>query len=137
MDEILELLPVGLWIIAVVMAVNIIMLAVIRGHLFSSRSRRPPVKPVSWPTVMMHIISFFLAITPFPVYALTAQGMEPDVRAFYEQNALAGSIIIIVLVMLEVAAMYGQAHNAMETEMDKRLGMATHTLGHDATGDSK
>ena len=35
-------------------------------------------------------------------------------------------IIIFVLVLLELIAMYLQARNASETEMDKRLGVASH-----------
>ena len=37
-----------------------------------------------------------------------------------------GVIIIFVLVLLELIAMYLQARNASETEMDKRLGVASH-----------
>lgn len=124
--KLIELLPALLWIITVVMALNIIALTILRGHLFVSRMRRPPVYPVSWTMVMAHVVSFAMAIVPFPVYALTAGMMDIDVREFYEQNALIGAIIVIVLVMLEILVMYLQAHNAMETEMDRRLGLAVH-----------
>ena len=33
---------------------------------------------------------------------------------------------VFVLVLLELIAMYLQARNASETEMDKRLGVASH-----------
>lgn len=124
MTLLIELLPVALWIIAVVMAANIIGLTMLRGQVFTPRSRRGAVNPVSWTVVMAHVASFIMAIVPFPVYALTADAMDVDVRAFYEQNALAGAIIVIVLVMTEIAVMYVQARHAMETEMDRRIGSA-------------
>ncbi|MBT1164973.1 hypothetical protein [Bifidobacterium felsineum] len=126
MTMFVELLPALLWIIAAVLAVNIIGLTVIRGHVLTPRSKRPPVFPVSWNMVMLHVVSFVMAIVPFPVYALTADQMDIDVREFYEMNAFIAAIIIIVLVMLEILVMYVQAHNAMETEMDRQLGLAVH-----------
>ncbi|KFI92488.1 hypothetical protein BISA_0890 [Bifidobacterium saguini DSM 23967] len=126
MTMFVELLPALLWIIAAVLAFNIICVTIMRGHLFMPRSKRPPVYPVSWNMVMLHVVSFVMAIVPFPVYALTAGYMDVDVRDFYEMNALAAAIIIIVLVMLEIVVMYVQAHNAMETEMDRQLGVAVH-----------
>ena len=46
--------------------------------------------------------------------------------AFYDHAQLPGAIIIFALVLLELIAMYLQARNASETEMDKRLGVASH-----------
>ena len=46
--------------------------------------------------------------------------------SFYDHAQLPGAIIIFVLVLLELIAMYLQARNASETEMDKRLGVASH-----------
>ena len=46
--------------------------------------------------------------------------------AFYDRAQLPGAIIIFVLVLLEIIAMYLQARNASETEMDRRLGVASH-----------
>ncbi|PLS24734.1 hypothetical protein BLI708_09880 [Bifidobacterium imperatoris] len=129
MTMFVELLPALLWIIAAVLAFNIICMTIMRGHIFTPRSKRPPVYPVSWNMVMLHVVSFIMAIVPFPVYALTAGYMDTDVRDFYEMNALAAAIIIIVLVMLEILVMYLQAHNAMETEMDRQLGLAIHKNG--------
>lgn len=122
----IELLPALLWIIAAVLAFNIICITVLRGHVLTPRSKRPPVHPVSWNMVMLHVVSFVMAIVPFPVYALAADQMDVDIRDFYEANALIAAIIIIVLVMLEILVMYLQAHNAMETEMDRKLGLAIH-----------
>ncbi|OZG57228.1 hypothetical protein BMYO_2018 [Bifidobacterium myosotis] len=124
MTVIVELLPVALWIVAVVMAANIIGITILHGRLFIPRSRRGPVNPVSWTMVMAHVTSFVMAIVPFPVYALMAYSMAANVRAFYERYALFGAIVVIVLVMSEIAAMYVQARHAMETEMDRRLGKA-------------
>ncbi|KAB7788262.1 hypothetical protein [Bifidobacterium cebidarum] len=126
MTMFVELLPALLWIIAAVLALNIIGMTVIRGHIFTPRSKRPPVYPVSWNMVMLHVASFIMAIVPFPVYALTADQMDVDVRGFYEMNAFAAAIVIIVLVMLEILVMYLQAHHAMEAEMDRQLGIAIH-----------
>ncbi len=44
----------------------------------------------------------------------------------YDRAQLPGAIIIFALVLLELIAMYLQARNASETEMDKRLGVASH-----------
>ncbi|MBT1175390.1 hypothetical protein JS530_07760 [Bifidobacterium sp. LC6] len=122
----IEILPALLWIIAAVMAFNIIVITIMRGQIFVPRSKRPPVNPVSWTMVMLHVASFVMAIVPFPVYALTADAMDVDVRDFYEMNAFGAAIIIIVLVMLEILVMYLQARHAMETEMDRKLGIAIH-----------
>ena len=35
-------------------------------------------------------------------------------------------LVVFALVLLELIAMYLQARNASETEMDKRLGVASH-----------
>ena len=102
------LLPGVLWMVAVIFAVSIITITVSRGHLFTPKRRRPPVDPVDWSMVKTHFMSFAAALIPFPVLTFTA------------------AIIIFALVLLELIAMYLQARNASETEMDKRLGVASH-----------
>ena len=92
------LLPGVLWMVAVIFAVSIITITVSRGHLFTPRRRRPPVDPVDWAMVKTHFLSFAAALIPFPV----------------------------LTVLLEIIAMYLQARNASETEMDRRLGVASH-----------
>ena len=111
------LLPGVLWMVAVIFAVSIITITVSRGHLFTPKRRRPPVDPVDWSMVKTHFMSFAAALIPFPVLTFTA---------FYDHAQLPGAIIIFVLVLLELIAMYLQARNASETEMDKRLGVASH-----------
>jgi len=115
------LLPGVLWMVAVIFAVSIITITVSRGHLFTPRRRRPPVDPVDWA-----ILSFAAALIPFPVLTFTADLMDADMLAFYDRAQLPGAIIIFVLVLLELIAMYLQARNASETEMDRRLGVASH-----------
>ena len=111
------LLPGVLWMVAVIFAVSIITITVSRGHLFTPRRRRPPVDPVDWAMVKTHFLSFAAALIPFPVLTFTADLMDAQ---------LPGAIIIFALVLLELIAMYLQARNASETEMDKRLGVASH-----------
>ena len=118
------LLPGVLWMVAVIFAVSIITITVSRGHLFTPKRRRPPVDPVDWSMVKTHFMSFAAALIPFPVLTFTADLMDADMLAFYAQ--LPGAIIIFVLVLLEIIAMYLQARNASETEMDRRLGVASH-----------
>lgn len=120
------LLPGVLWMVAVIFAVSIITITVSRGHLFTPRRRRPPVDPVDWSMVKTHFMSFAAALIPFPVLTFTADLMDADMLAFYDRAQLPGAIIIFVLVLLEIIAMYLQARNASETEMDKRLGVASH-----------
>ena len=116
------LLPGVLWMVAVIFAVSIITITVSRGHLFTPKRRRPPVDPVDW----SHFMSFAAALIPFPVLTFTADLMDARMLAFYDHAQLPGAIIIFVLVLLELIAMYLQARNASETEMDKRLGVASH-----------
>ena len=120
------LLPGVLWMVAVIFAVSIITITVSRGHLFTPRRRRPPVDPVDWAMVKTHFLSFAAALIPFPVLTFTADLMDADMLAFYDRAQLPGAIIIFVLVLLEIIAMYLQARNASETEMDRRLGVASH-----------
>ena len=112
------LLPGVLWMVAVIFAVSIITITVSRGHLFTPKRRRPMVKT--------HFMSFAAALIPFPVLTFTADLMDARMLAFYDHAQLPGAIIIFVLVLLELIAMYLQARNASETEMDKRLGVASH-----------
>ena len=116
------LLPGVLWMVAVIFAVSIITITVSRGHLFTPRRRRP----VDWSMVKTHFLSFAAALIPFPVLTFTADLMDADMLAFYDRAQLPGAIIIFVLVLLELIAMYLQARNASETEMDRRLGVASH-----------
>ena len=116
------LLPGVLWMVAVIFAVSIITITVSRGHLFTP----PPVDPVDWSMVKTHFMSFAAALIPFPVLTFTADLMDARMLAFYDHAQLPGAIIIFVLVLLELIAMYLQARNASETEMDKRLGVASH-----------
>lgn len=123
------LLPGVLWMVAVIFAVSIITITVSRGHLFTPRRRRPPVDPVDpvdWAMVKTHFLSFAAALIPFPVLTFTADLMDARMLAFYDHAQLPGAIIIFVLVLLELIAMYLQARNASETEMGKRLGVASH-----------
>mgnify|MGYP004478172187 FL=1 len=76
--------------------------------------------------VKTHFLSFATALIPFPVLTFTADLMDARMLAFYDHAQLPGAIIIFVLVLLELIAMYLQARNASETEMDKRLGVASH-----------
>ena len=108
------LLPGVLWMVAVIFAVSIITITVSRGHLFTPKRRRPPVDPVDWSMVKTHFMSF------------AADLMNARMLAFYDHAQLPGAIIIFALVLLELIAMYLQARNASETEMDKRLGVASH-----------
>ena len=108
------LLPGVLWMVAVIFAVSIITITVSRGHLFTPKRRRPPVDPVDWSMVKTHFLTF------------TADLMDARMLAFYDHAQLPGAIIIFALVLLELIAMYLQARNASETEMDKRLGVASH-----------
>ena len=78
----------------------------------------PPVDPVDWSMVKTHFMSFAAALIPFPVLTFTADLMDADMLAFYDRAQLPGAIIIFVLVLLELIAMYLQARNASETEMD-------------------
>ena len=117
------LLPGVLWMVAVIFAVSIITITVSRGHLFTPRRRR---HPVDWAMVKTHFLSFAAALIPFPVLTFTADLMDADMLAFYDRAQLPGAIIIFVLVLLELIAMYLQARNASETEMDRRLGVASH-----------
>ena len=114
------LLPGVLWMVAVIFAVSIITITVSRGHLFT------PNDPVDWSMVKTHFMSFAAALIPFPVLTFTADLMDARMLAFYDHAQLPGAIIIFVLVLLELIAMYLQARNASETEMDKRLGVASH-----------
>ena len=81
---------------------------------------------VDWSMVKTHFLSFAAALIPFPVLTFTADLMDADMLAFYDRAQLPGAIIIFVLVLLEIIAMYLQARNALETEMDRRLGVASH-----------
>lgn len=76
--------------------------------------------------VKTHFLSFAAALIPFPVLTFTADLMDARMLAFYDHAQLPGAIIIFVLVLLELIAMYLQARNASETEMGKRLGVASH-----------
>ena len=115
------LLPGVLWMVAVIFAVSIITITVSRGHLFTPKRRRPPVDPVDWSMVKTHFMSFAAALMTF-----TADLVDARMLAFYDHAQLPGAIIIFALVLLELIAMYLQARNASETEMDKRLGVASH-----------
>lgn len=120
----IALIPALLWLVAVFWAVLIIGITIQTGHVFTRRSKRPPVKPVAWTMVFMHVASFVMAILPFPVYALVADFMDARVKSFYEAQTLPAAILVIVLVLGEVAVMYLQARNAMESQMDDRLNNA-------------
>lgn len=123
----IDLLPALLWLASAVLATVIIGVTIQTGHVFARRGKHPPVKPVPWSRVYLHLASFILAILPFPVYALTADSMDPDARDFYEAQSLPAALIIIALMLCEVAVMYRQSRNAMESAMDARLKDAVGT----------
>lgn len=122
----IEMLPAALWIAGVALATVIIGITIQRGRIFVRRESRGVVHTVSWRMALLHIVSFVLAIVPFIVYALTADAMDPDVRDFYEAQALHAVIIIIAMVLLETVMFTLQARHAMEYEMDQRLSQASH-----------
>ncbi|NMM97957.1 hypothetical protein [Bifidobacterium olomucense] len=119
-----NLLPFVLWLSAAVLAIFIIVVTVHRGQLLKSRSRRSYVHMVSWTMVRLHVMSFIMALLPFPVYMLIADDLDSIFRNWYERVGIFGAIIISILVLAEIVTMYFQARHAMESEMDQRLKSA-------------
>ena len=64
----LDILPVLLWIIAAVIAVNICSICSIRGGFFSHKER--PVYPVRWSIIGLHFASLVLGALPYPLYSV-------------------------------------------------------------------
>lgn len=123
MSVLIGLLPIILWMVAVIVAVAIIVITINRGHVFTPRSRRSPVEPVRWSMVKTHFMSFAMALVPFPVFTFLADSMDVRLREFCDQAQLPGMIIVFILVLLELIAMYLQSRNAAETQMDRKLGV--------------
>ena len=78
----LDILPVLLWVIAAVIAVNICSICSIRGGFFSHKER--PVYPVRWSIIGLHFASLVLGALPYPLYSLFKESMSMRFRRFYE-----------------------------------------------------
>lgn len=117
----LDILPAALWCVAVVMALNIIGLCVLRGRLLAKYTGGIP--RVSWPVVIMHVVSAFVALSPYLVYTWFADtgAFDPDVRDFYAAYGWPSAAAVSVLLIAQIACMYAQARRAMRSEMDARL----------------
>lgn len=119
----MELLPAALWCVAVVVSVNVCGVCVIRGG-FLLQDKRPPVRPVSWGIVGLHLVSVLLFIAPYPIYLLICNDFDSRVRDFYTRMGWPSVVIVVLCVAAQLALMYMQARRAMFTEMDERLKRA-------------
>ena len=79
---------------------------------------------VLWMVAVIFAVSI-ITITVSRGHLFTPKRRRPPVDPV-DHAQLPGAIIIFVLVLLELVAMYLQARNASESEMDKRLGVASH-----------
>ncbi|OZG59961.1 hypothetical protein BLEM_2136 [Bifidobacterium lemurum] len=118
----MELLPAVLWCFAVVISVNLCCICVIRGKFL--QGGHPPVRPVSWGIVGLHIVSVLLFILPYPVYLLICNDFDSRARDFYTRAGWPSVVVVVLCVAAQLALMYLQARRAMFTEMDERLNRA-------------
>lgn len=120
----LDILPAALWCVAVVMALNIIGLCLLRGRLLHRYAGGIP--RVSWPVVIGHVVSAFVALSPYLVYTWFADtgSFDPDVRDFYSEYGWPSAAVVGILLIVQIVCMYLQARRAMRSEMDARLNSA-------------
>ncbi len=115
----LDILPVLLWIIAAVIAVNICSICSIRGGFFSHKER--PVYPVRWSIIGLHFASLVFGALPYPLYSLFKESMSMRFRRFYEHMGWPSAVVMIVLIAAELVFMYLQARKGMASEMERKL----------------
>ncbi|RBP98038.1 hypothetical protein CRD60_02350 [Bifidobacterium aemilianum] len=108
-----DLVPMGLWVIAVAVCLGICIICVLRGALSKPTLSRP-IKPVSWVVVGMQLVSVVLSMAPFLAFKLSADGMGAAMLGFYRGAGLAAAGILILLVVAELALMYLQASKSTQ-----------------------
>lgn len=115
-----DLLPLLMWLFAVVWSLGVCAVCAVRGRLFD-RARRRDVDPVSWNVVAAQAATVVFVGLPFVVYSVTRDEYGPVMRGFYERYLIAGVVISLLLVAAEWALMYVQAWRADRSMIDRLL----------------
>ena len=115
-----DLLPLLMWLFAVVWSLGVCAVCAVRGRLFD-RARRRDVDPVSWNVVAAQAASVVFVGLPFVVYSVTRDEYGPVMSGFYERYLIAGVVISLLLVTAEWALTYVQAWRADRSMIDRLL----------------
>lgn len=115
----IDVMPGICWTVAVVWMIAVCVICIVRGKLFVHG--RPHVDLVSWQVIVAQFFSVLLAAMPFVMFKFAEDVIGSDARAFYRAVAWPAGIIAVLLIALELALMYAQAHRAMLTQMDESL----------------
>ena len=118
----MELLPAGLWCIAMVLSINICIVCVIRSRY--GHGKHPTVRPVSWGIIGLHVVSLAMAMLPYLVFLGIQDGYAADIRGFYMNVGLPSAVLIFLTIALQLVLMYLQARRAVFTQMDEHLRRA-------------
>ena len=106
-----DLLPLLLWVFAVVWMLSVCGICIVRSR-FGTGERHPEVNPVSWNVVLAQMVSVLFAGIPFMVYLMASEELSPAFHDFYTDHLVIGAAIVIVLVCGAVADGYPGASRA-------------------------
>ena len=71
-----DLLPLLLWVFAVVWMLSVCGICIVRSR-FGTGERHPEVNPVSWNVVLAQMVSVLFAGIPFMVYLMASEELSP------------------------------------------------------------
>lgn len=76
-----DLLPLLLWVFAVVWMLSVCGICIVRSR-FGTGERHPEVNPVSWNVVLAQMVSVLFAGIPFMVYLMASEELSPRIPRF-------------------------------------------------------
>ncbi|WEV68542.1 hypothetical protein OZX73_04370 [Bifidobacterium sp. ESL0775] len=121
----MALMPGFLWIFALLWAVAICAICIVKGALRKKSDHRP-VKTVPWSVILMHVFSLILCCAPYAVYKLNRAQIQVSTRHWYASLGIPSAIVLGVFFVAELVLMFLQARRAQRDIVDDVLSNHHH-----------
>ena len=125
----IDILPAGAWAVAVLLSAAVIVICLVRSR---TSGRRTAVYAVSWPVIVLHLISLVSAMAPYLIVARLHRMIGAPFLEFYMRMGWWSAAVVIVLAVTQLVVMYRQAQLAMRAQLD---AVGRHTAADDHVGD--
>ncbi|MEK0209120.1 hypothetical protein [Bifidobacterium mongoliense] len=125
----IDILPAGAWAVAVLLSAAVIVICLVRSR---TSGRRTAVYAVSWPVIVLHLISLVSAMAPYLIVAKLHRMIGAPFLEFYMRMGWWSAAVVIVLAVTQLVVMYRQAQLAMRAQLD---AVGRHTAADDHVDD--